>query len=122
MALWLVGASFVCPRCLLRGLASPCPKCGGPVENLAEPGGFDRLATTWRAGRAWLAGRSLLSPRAIPHLRALLVLSGVVAFVNALAPVLGPALVEKHAPQGAELALALGVGVVFAPILLAFYA
>lgn len=122
MAEWLVGASLVCPRCLERGVAAPCPRCGGPMEDLATSGGFDRLASRWRASRAYLAGRSLLSPRAIVHLRLLLGVSVGFAAVTALAPVVGPAVSGKTVPAGAELALALGVGVVLTPFTLAFYA
>ena len=122
MSAWLLGASLVCPKCLLRAATAPCPRCGRPMEDLAEAGGFQRLSARWSASRAFLAGRSLLSLRAIRHLKVLVRLCAGLSALCALAPLLGPALAGEPMPHGADWLLPVVVGLVMAPFVFVFFA
>lgn len=106
---------FACMACRLRSLDPSCPVCGAACLDLRsdEPEGWAGLA-------AHRGGLSLLSPRAALQQPSLLAAAAGLATLNALAPVVGP-LVDGRGDSFAELALGAGLGMMWLPLLFAFY-
>lgn len=107
---WSLGACFACPRCLLRGVWSKCPRCGDATLDLTRAPLDDR----WSALPAYAAGYGLTSPRSVRSLKVIRRLSAFVTFVCCLGPILGPWQKTGSPPTLLELGLSVLVSLVFA--------
>lgn len=120
MATWSLGACFVCPSCLSRGVWGRCQVCKGETIDLRQ--GMDLLQQRWSAWPAFAAGRALYSPRVVPSFRVLKWLTALATFATMLAPIFGPWAKSGRPPEGLELGLSIGVGLVMSPLVFGFYA
>lgn len=121
--MWLVGASYVCARCELRGVSSRCPQCAGEAREVRGEFAADtELARAWSAHPAFARGHALGSPLALRYLRVLLYVSAAIGVTAGLAGIIGPAQHEGRLPTLLELGLGLVVAVVSFPFTTAFMA
>lgn len=121
--MWLVGASYVCAQCKLRGVSPRCPQCAGEARGVTgELAADTELARAWSAHPAFAKGYSLGSPLALRYLRVLLCVSAAFGVSAGLAPIIGPAQHEGRLPTLLELGLGLVVAVVSFPFTTAFMA
>ena len=120
MAVWNLGASFVCTSCLSRGVWRRCQRCKRETIDLRQ--GTEQLQQRWSAWPAFAAGRALYSPRVVPSFRVLKWITAIATLATALAPVIGPWAKSGHPPEAMELGLSLGVGLLMSPIVFIFYA
>jgi hypothetical protein len=120
MAIWNLGAAFVCTSCLSRGVWRRCQLCKRETIDLRQ--GTELLQQRWSAWPAFAAGRALYSPRVVPSFRVLKWITSLATIATALAPVFGPWAKSGHPPEAMELGLSLGVGLLVSPIVFIFYA
>lgn len=79
MSDWMIGARYVCPRCLVRGWTIGCPRCTQPRADMAHDEGLTRLMKEWPEARAWRVGRSFFSPWTIRSAGRVCALAAVLA-------------------------------------------